>query len=110
MGGMAVECKNGISPSILPIRWHGGIDALIGPSILPYGRRGGRVQEWNKSIHIGVWGGIEVVLLLLFRSFWRMGGMAVACKNGKNTSIMAYGWHADTNVLMDPSILAYGVA
>jgi hypothetical protein len=57
------------SIDFLRMGWHGGIDALIGPSILPYGRRGGRVQEWNKSIHIGVWGGIEVFLLLLLSSF-----------------------------------------
>jgi hypothetical protein len=29
---------------------------------LAYGWHGGRVQEWYKSIHFGVWGGMEVVM------------------------------------------------
>jgi hypothetical protein len=46
MGGMVIAFKNGISPTILVYGWHG-----VG------------VQEWHKSIHSGVWGGMEVVLL-----------------------------------------------
>jgi hypothetical protein len=42
---------------------------------------GGCVQEWYKTIYFGVRGGMEVVMLLLLRPFWRMGGMAVACKD-----------------------------
>jgi hypothetical protein len=44
MGGMAVACKNVISPSILTYGWHGGSDVLVCRLIFTYGWHGGRVK------------------------------------------------------------------
>jgi Flp pilus assembly protein protease CpaA len=63
MGGTAVACKNGVCPSIFAVGWHGGGDVLMGQYILAYGWHDGRVQERHKSIHFGVCGGMEVVML-----------------------------------------------
>jgi hypothetical protein len=57
------------------------------------GWQGGRVQEWYKSIHFGVWGGMEIVMLLLVGPFWRMRGKVAANKNDISPTILAYGWH-----------------
>jgi hypothetical protein len=61
-GGMAVACKNGISPTVLAYEWHGGTDVLIAPSILAYGWRRGQVKKLYKSIHSDLWGGMELVM------------------------------------------------
>jgi hypothetical protein len=105
---MTVACKNGTRPSILALGGHGGGDALIGLSLLAYGFHGARVQELYKSIHFGVGGGMEVVMLLLVLPFWRMGGMVDACKDCISRPILAYGWHGGSDVMIGPSILAYG--
>jgi hypothetical protein len=63
MGGMAIAYKNGISPSVSECEGHGGSYVPIGPSTLTYWWHGCSVQEWHKSIHFGVWGGMEVVML-----------------------------------------------
>jgi hypothetical protein len=70
---------------------HRSSDVLIGQSILSYGRHGGRVQEWYKSIHFGVWGGMKVMIFLLVCPFWLKVCMSVVCKNGVCPSIMAFG-------------------
>jgi hypothetical protein len=77
---------------------HGGSDVLIGSSILVYEWHGVRMQEWYKSIHLA-YGWHVGSNVLIGPSFWRLGDMTFACKNGTSPSI---------DVLIGPSILAHG--
>jgi hypothetical protein len=86
---MLAACKNGISPSILTNGWHGGSDVLIGSYSSAYWWHGGRVQELYNSINFGVLDDMDVLMFWLVSPFWRMGGTAVACKNGILAIILA---------------------
>jgi hypothetical protein len=72
---------------------------------------GGMAAACKNGIRQPFWsiGGMEVVMVLSVRPFCRMGGLAVACNNGKSPSILADRWHGGSDVMIESSILAYEV-
>jgi hypothetical protein len=50
--------------------------------------------------------GMEIVMLLLIRPFWRIGLNVGRVQEWHNASNLAYEWHGGSDVLICPSILA----